>query len=236
MHQQNHVHNSIFPSSSFIYEFYNIRYLKFDDSMADTLHSDQAKAQSTETKFTNIPINSSTHNVSMSEDNALEKRVTRKVDVRVVPMLCALYLTAYLDRTNIGNAKLLRLESELNMPSDGYNTAVWIFFLTFVLMEVPSNLLMAHSAIPPNYWLGISMSLLGIVTMCQGFVQGPSSLYACRAIMGVFEGSLGPAAALMMGSYYRKHEFPLRYCCFTTSALIGASFSSVNLDAATRST
>jgi len=44
--------------------------------------------------------------------------------------------------------------------------------------------------------------------------------------MGIFEGSLGPAAALMMGSYYRKHEFPLRYSCFTTSALIGASFSS----------
>lgn len=63
--------------------------------------------------------------------------------------------------------------------------------------------------------------------MSQGFVHTPGAFYACRAIMGVFEGSLGPAAALMMGSYYRKHEFALRYACFTTSALIGASFSSV---------
>ncbi|KAH8898922.1 MFS general substrate transporter [Thozetella sp. PMI_491] len=164
--------------------------------------------------------------VPVAEDEALEKRVTRKVDARVVPMLCALYLTAYLDRTNIGNARLLGLEAELGMPSDGYNTAVWVFFLTFVLMEVPSNLVMARSRIPPHYWLGISMTLLGIVTMTQGFVKSPGPLYACRAIMGIFEGSLGPAAALMMGSYYRKHEFPLRYCCFTTSALIGASFSS----------
>jgi MFS family permease len=161
-------------------------------------------------------------------DKAMEARVTRKIDMRVVPMLCALYLTAYLDRTNIGNAKLLRLEAELNMPSDGYNTAVWVFFLTFVLMEVPSNLLLTHSKIPPHWWLGISMTLLGIVTTCQGFVQSPGPLYACRAIMGIFEGSLGPAAALMMGSYYRKHEFPLRYTCFTTSALVGASFSSVS--------
>ncbi|KAL4937756.1 hypothetical protein BDV06DRAFT_215645 [Aspergillus oleicola] len=170
---------------------------------------------------------SSIHDGSIEEnDTALGRRVTRKIDTRVVPMLCALYLTAYLDRTNIGNAKLLGLEDELGMPSNGYNTAVWVFYLTFVLMEVPSNLLMTHSKIPPNYWLGVSMTLLGVVTMCQGFVQSPGPLYACRAIMGIFEGSLGPAAALMMGAYYRKHEFALRYTCFTTSALVGASFSS----------
>ncbi|KAL4956603.1 major facilitator superfamily domain-containing protein [Aspergillus filifer] len=173
------------------------------------------------------PVKKSASSSSLEEsDDALGRRVTRKVDIRVVPMLCALYLTAYLDRTNIGNAKLLGLEDELGMLSNGYNTAVWVFYLTFVLMEVPSNLLMTHSKIPPNYWLGVSMTLLGIVTMCQGFTQSPGALYACRAIMGVFEGSLGPAAALMMGAYYRKHEFALRYTCFTTSALVGASFSS----------
>lgn len=173
------------------------------------------------------PATSSLDHISVEVESALDKRVTRKVDARVVPMLCMLYLTAYLDRTNIGNAKLLGLEKELHMPSNGYNTAVWVFFLTFVLMEVPSNLIMSHSKIPPNWWLGASMTLLGIVTMCQGFVHSPGALYACRAIMGVFEGSLGPAAALMMGAYYRRHEFPIRYACFTTSALIGASFSSV---------
>ncbi|PGG99239.1 hypothetical protein AJ79_08631 [Helicocarpus griseus UAMH5409] len=164
--------------------------------------------------------------IPLDDDPALAARVTRKTDLRVVPMLCALYLCAYLDRTNIANAKILGLEAELNMPANGYNTALWVFFLTFVLMEVPSNVVMAHSGIPPNYWLGGSMTLLGIVTMSQGFVKSPGPLYACRAIMGVFEGSLGPAAALMMGSYYRKHEFALRYTCFTTSALVGASFSS----------
>lgn len=139
-----------------------------------------------------------------------------------------LYFTAYLGRTNIGNARLYGLEKELNMPSDGYNTATWTFFLTFVLMEVPSNVLMNHSGIPPNWWLGVSMTLLRIATIAQGFVTNPSRLYACRTIMGIFEGSLTPAAALMMSSYYRKHEFALRYTCFTTSALIGASFSSVS--------
>ncbi|QDS71383.1 hypothetical protein FKW77_002805 [Venturia effusa] len=170
--------------------------------------------------------NLSIHNVSVEIDVAMDNRITRKIDMRLVPMLCMLYLTAYLDRTNIGNAKLYGLEKELDMPSNGYNTAIWVFYLTFVIMEVPSNLLMAHTKVPPHYWLGISMSLLGIITMCQGFVKTPGALYACRTLMGIFEGSLTPAAALMMGSYYRKHEFPVRYACFTTSALIGGSFSS----------
>ena len=100
------------------------------------------------------PIKGSIHNVSTEDDKTLDSRITRKIDMRVVPMLCMLYLTAYLDRTNIGNAKLLGLEKELKMAANGYNTAVWTFFLTFVLMEVPSNIIMTHSKIPPNWWLG----------------------------------------------------------------------------------
>lgn len=146
-------------------------------------------------------------NVPDEIDSAMENRITRKIDMRLVPMLCMLYLTAYLDRTNIGNAKLYGLEKELKMPSNGYNTAIWVFYLTFVIMEVPSNLLMAHTKIPPHYWLGTSMSLLGIVTMCQGFVKTPGALYACRTLMGIFEGSLTPAAALMMVSKTFK-----KYC------------------------
>lgn len=65
------------------------------------------------------------------------------------------------------------------MPPNGYNTAVWtfylIFYLIFVLMEVPSNLLMNYSRVPPNYWLATSMVLLGIVTICQGLCPVPSA-------------------------------------------------------------
>jgi len=74
--------------------------------------------------------------------------------MRVVPMLSGLYLTAYLDRTNIANAKLLGLETELKIPCNGYNTAVWVFFLMFVLMEVPSNLFMTYSKIPHGQCFG----------------------------------------------------------------------------------
>ena len=72
-----------------------------------------------------------------------------------------MYLIAFLDRTNIANAKLNGFEKDLNMPSDGYNTALWVFFLSFVLLEVPSNLLLSWQKIRPNHWLA-AMFFLGI--------------------------------------------------------------------------
>jgi hypothetical protein len=167
--------------------------------------------------------------VSDEEDSKLSKRITRKCDLRLVPMLASLYLVAFLDRANIANARLLGFEKDLNMPSNGYNTAIWIFFLSFVLLEVPSNLLLGWSKIPPHLWLGGMCILLGIVTMCQGFTASAGGLYACRFIMGIFEGALAPAAALLMGQYYRRKEFALRYATFVCFALLGSAFSSVSL-------
>ena len=124
------------------------------------------------------PVKGSIHDASIEDNKALDSRITRKIDIRVAPMLCMLYLTAYLDRTNIGNAKLLGLEKELKMPANGYNTAIWTFFLTFVLMEVPSNLLMTHSKIPPNWWLGKWI-------MCNSKISSISShlVLKCRTNM-----------------------------------------------------
>ena len=58
-------------------------------------------------------------NIALEEDKTLASRITHKIDMRMIPMLCALYLMAYLDRTNIANAKLLGLKVELHMPSKG---------------------------------------------------------------------------------------------------------------------
>ncbi|KAI9741502.1 MAG: hypothetical protein M1818_004308 [Claussenomyces sp. TS43310] len=166
---------------------------------------------------------------SLDHGSKLARRVRRKCDFRLVPILGALYLTAFLDRTNIANAKIVGLVKELNLPPNGYNMALWMFFLSFVVLEVPSNLLLGWTKMPPHVWLGSMMVILGITTMCQGFVQNGASLYTCRFLMGIFEGGLSPgishcaanaeacfahttlAAALLMGQYYRKHDFGLRY-------------------------
>lgn len=64
--------------------------------------------------------------------------------------------------------------------------------------------------------------------MCQGLTQSAGGLYACRFIMGALEGSLGPGAALLMGQYYRRHEFGPRFACFFVCALASTAVSSVS--------
>ncbi|KAM0527835.1 hypothetical protein ACHAPS_002452 [Verticillium nonalfalfae] len=90
-----------------------------------------------------------------------KKKAVRKVDLRLVPMLVLLYLMAYLDKTNIGNAKIEGLPKTLNMSNIDYNVAVSIFFIPFVLAEVPSNMIL-HMFKRPSLYMGGIVTVWGI--------------------------------------------------------------------------
>lgn len=67
-----------------------------------------------------------------SLDAKADRQLTNKIDLKVIPIMGLLYLVCFLDRTNIANARLAGLEKGLNMPSTGFNTALWIFYIPFV--------------------------------------------------------------------------------------------------------
>lgn len=101
--------------------------------------------------------------VQMSpESKKLARKTTLKIDIALLPILGLMYLLAFLDRTNIATAKLNGFEKDLGMPSNGYNTALWVFFLPFVVLEVPMNMILSTNKIKPSYWLGGIMFLLGM--------------------------------------------------------------------------
>ncbi|OBT38804.1 hypothetical protein VE00_10641 [Pseudogymnoascus sp. WSF 3629] len=133
------------------------------------------------------------------------RKLLLKCDLRLVPILGTLYLVSFFDRSNIANARLFGLEKSLNMPSNGFNTCLWIFYLPFVIIEIPSNLIMSMNKIKPNYWLAGMMLILGLVSMCQGFTK-----------------SYG-GAALLIGQYYRRSEFNVRFAWFICFALGGSA-------------
>lgn len=92
-----------------------------------------------------------------------DRLLTTKLDLRLIPILGLLYLICFLDRTNIANARLAGLEASLHMPTTGFNTCLWIFYIPFVLFEVPSNMLMSlnHRWMKPNVFLGVQCFILG---------------------------------------------------------------------------
>ena len=93
-------------------------------------------------------------------DRAAEKRLVRKCDLHVLPMISLLYMLAFVDRINIGNARIQGLEADLHMKGDDYNVALFVFFISYILFEVPSNILIKRMA--PSTWLSFIMFCWGM--------------------------------------------------------------------------
>lgn len=127
-------------------------------------------------------------------DPALERKVVRKCDLHVVPILTVLFLFAFLDRINIGNARILGLEEDLGMGGHQYNIALFVFFIPYILFEVPSNMLLKR--IKPSVWLSGIMAGWGIVTVCQGVTESFAGLVVCRVIIGALEAGFMPGIIL----------------------------------------
>jgi hypothetical protein len=97
-------------------------------------------------------------------DRAAEKRLLWKLDLHVVPILTFLFLLAFLDRINIGNARLQGLEGDLGMEGHDYNIALFIFFIPYILFELPSNLFLKK--LPPSSWLSGIIFFWGELNQC----------------------------------------------------------------------
>ena len=92
-------------------------------------------------------------------DRAAEKRLVRKCDLHVVPIVSLLYMFSFMDRINIGNARIQGLEKDLKMKGNNYNIALLIFFVPYILFEVPSNIVIRK--VSPSTWLSSIMVAWG---------------------------------------------------------------------------
>ncbi|KAH9878139.1 hypothetical protein J1614_003356 [Plenodomus biglobosus] len=159
------------------------------------------------------------------DDEAEANRVLRKVDVRLVPMLALLYLVAFIDRSNIGNAKIAGMTKDLNMPDSTlqYNTAVTIFFVPYTLLEVPSNIIL--KMMKPSYWMAILLLSWGTVMTLMGLVNSYGGLLAGRFFLGVTEAGFFPAATFLLTLWYRRFELQRRMAVFYVAASLAGAFS-----------
>lgn len=111
-------------------------------------------------------------------------------------MLACLYLISQLDRANIGNAKIEGLDKDLGLSGVQYNICNSIFFVPYVLLEVPSNILLKKFS-RPSIYLGILVTSWGIVMTCHGFVKNFPGLLVLRLILGSLEAGFYPGAVYL---------------------------------------
>ncbi|KAL2869603.1 major facilitator superfamily domain-containing protein [Aspergillus lucknowensis] len=155
----------------------------------------------------------------------MQKRVLRKMDLRLIPMLALLYLLAFLDRGNIGNAKIEGMLDDLHMSGQEYNWCLTVFFFTYVAFELPSNLLLKK--LRPSRLLPSLMVAWGIVMTLMGIVTNYHGLLISRLFLGVAEAGLYPGIAYYITLWYPRHLAQYRQAMFFSAASIAGAFSGI---------
>ncbi|KAL9048737.1 MAG: hypothetical protein Q9162_007577, partial [Coniocarpon cinnabarinum] len=155
-------------------------------------------------------------------ESSRERALTAKIDWHVVPTLTILYLLAFLDRVNISNAQTFGLLTDLKLKNTEFNTALTIFFVPYVIFEIPANLLLKK--FKPHVWLSGCMFVFGLVTLCQGLVQNYSGLLATRFFLGLAETGMFPGCFYLIGMWYRRAQAQKRFTFFFSSATLAGAF------------
>ena len=133
----------------------------------------------------------------------LEKQTLGRITVRLVPFLIVCYFIAYLDRVNVGFAALT-MNRDLGLSQTAFGLGAGIFFFTYFLFEVPSNLFLAKFG--ARRWIARIMLTWGILSGAMAFIQGEWSFYIVRALLGVAEAGFFPGII-----FYLTLWFPATY-------------------------
>lgn len=151
-----------------------------------------------------------------------DKKLLRKLDFHLIPWLTLLYLISFLDRTNIGNAKIDGLLTDLHMSQNQYQASLSIFFISYALFEPLTNVLLKR--LRPSIFLPLIMLLWGICMVCMGLVHNFSGLAAARFFLGMFEAGLFPGVNYYLSCWYKRSEFGIRAAVFFSAAALAGSF------------
>ncbi|KAK3496344.1 MFS general substrate transporter [Neurospora crassa] len=152
----------------------------------------------------------------------MTRRILWKMDTRVLPVLSLLFLCSFLDRANVGNARIIGLEKDLNLTNTQYTQGLAVFYATYIASELPSNLLLKK--VTPKIWLPLLTIVWGVITMCLGFVKNVGSFISVRALLGIAEGGLFPGIVLYLSGLYARQEIALRMGIFYTAASLSGAF------------
>ncbi|KAI1840158.1 hypothetical protein JX265_009371 [Neoarthrinium moseri] len=169
--------------------------------------------------------------------HGMTKKLLRKVDIHLLPLLILItsddtrmgtyiydtrYLLNFLDRNNLSQARLGTLEADLGMTGTDFNLATSILFVGYLLMQLPSNLIITR--VRPSWYLGVAMTIWGTISASQAATHSFSGLIACRFFLGFAEAPFFPGAVFLMSSWYTRNELAHRIAWFYAGSSLANAF------------
>lgn len=161
----------------------------------------------------------------------LRDRVIRKLYFRIILFCFVLFIVNYIDRVNVSFAAL-QMNEQLGLTPKIFGFGAGIFFLGYMLFEIPSNLIL-HK-VGPRIWIARILVTWGIVSCAMALIQGPTSFYILRFLLGVAEAGFAPGVLLYLTYWFPKRERGRAVAGFMTatviSSVIGAPLSGWLID------
>ncbi|KAK4245083.1 major facilitator superfamily domain-containing protein [Corynascus novoguineensis] len=161
-----------------------------------------------------------------------ERAIRRKIDWHTVPLVTVLYMLCFLDRINIGNASIQGLTEDLKLEGVQFNWALSIFYIIYLLVEVPSNIILKH--VGPRFYLPSLVCGFGLISICTAFVNNFAGLMIARVFLGVFEGGAFPGLAFFLSCFYKRNELLFRMGIYVSAASIAGAFGGLLATALSR--
>uniref|UniRef100_V5EG15 Permease of the major facilitator superfamily n=2 Tax=Kalmanozyma brasiliensis (strain GHG001) TaxID=1365824 RepID=V5EG15_KALBG len=161
---------------------------------------------------------------SLIYDAAREKKLVRKIDLYIVPTVAVLYLMCFVDRANIGNARIAGFERDVGMNPRSYdfNILLTAFYAAYAAFEIPSTTL--TKIIGPGRWIPIMAFLFGLLSLANAFVTNFASAVAVRFLLGVAEAGMLPSIAYYLSRWYKKDELVFRLGLYLVTAPSAGAF------------
>ncbi|ETS02737.1 hypothetical protein MKX07_000477 [Trichoderma sp. CBMAI-0711] len=155
----------------------------------------------------------------------VEKSLKRKLDLRC-SLFILIYIMNYLDRNNIGAARLKGLQADLNLDDTQYATCLSILYVGYILMQVPSNMFI-NRITRPSLYISCAMIVWGLISTLSGIANDFKGLVVIRFFLGFVEAAFLPGALLILSKWYTRRELTTRNALLFCGNLISNAFSSL---------
>ncbi|KAK2055338.1 major facilitator superfamily transporter [Colletotrichum caudatum] len=151
-----------------------------------------------------------------------ERQLVKKIDLFLMPILWIMYILNYVDRTNIGNAKIAGMQKDLGLTDDGYAWVLSIFFFGYLICEVPSNMILSRSR--PSVFLPGIMLVWGALSALMSISKTYGALLGFRFVLGCVEAGFFPGVLYLLSCWYTRAELGKRFAIFYTAAVLSGAF------------
>ncbi|KAH9999691.1 major facilitator superfamily domain-containing protein [Russula compacta] len=147
---------------------------------------------------------------------------------RLLPISILLYVLAFLDRANIGNAKIYGLTKDLHISPPAYNTALALYFIAYLIFDVPANVSRSIlKRFDPRFWFPLITFACGVTSVAQGLVTNEAGLFGIRFLLGVTEAGLFSGVVFIFSVYYPRRERHWRVAVFFSGAALAGAFGGI---------